>query len=185
MANGSVLPKTARLNITTIKFASSDLANTLQERVDISVANGLKKVYIGKPYSLAFKVGEPVLVYRKYTGTGGRPGYKSVITTYCVATRIEKIKVNGRAQYSYDQFLRMVGSKSVYNEDELKERYDTWASLTLIELLAGITKKFYFSYYSGKDKAIAYKLKNVVIYEKPKAFSDYGIRQAPQSFVYL
>ena len=116
-------------------FASSDLANTLQERVDISVANGLKKVYIGKPYSLAFKVGEPVLVYRKYTGTGGRPGYKSVITTYCVATRIEKIKVNGRAQYSYDQFLRMVGNKSVYNEDELKEKYDTWASLTLIELL--------------------------------------------------
>ena len=61
-------------------FASSDLANTLQERVDISVANG-------------------------------------------------------RVQYSYDQFLRMVGNKSVYNEDELKEKYDTWASLTLIELL--------------------------------------------------
>ena len=50
---------------------------------------------------------------------------------------------------------------------------------------AGITKKFYFSYYAGKDKAIAYKLKDVVIYEKPKALSDYGIRQAPQSFVYL
>ena len=29
----------------------------------------------------------------------------------------------------------MVGNKSVYNEDELKEKYDTWASLTLIELL--------------------------------------------------
>jgi len=116
-------------------FASSDLANTLQERVDISVANGLKKVYIGKPYSLAFRVGEPVLVYRKYTGANGRPGYKSVITTYCVATRIEKIKINGRAQYSYDQFLHMVGNKSVYNENELKEKYDTWASLTLIELL--------------------------------------------------
>ncbi len=50
---------------------------------------------------------------------------------------------------------------------------------------AGITKKFYFSYYAGKDKAIAYKLKDVVIYEKPKALSDYGIHQAPQSFVYL
>ena len=116
-------------------FASSDLANTLQERVDISVANGLKKVYIGKPYSLAFRVGEPVLIYRKYTGANGRPGYKSVITTYCVATRIEKIKINGRAQYSYDQFLHMVGNKSVYNENELKEKYDTWVSLTLIELL--------------------------------------------------
>ena len=50
---------------------------------------------------------------------------------------------------------------------------------------AGITKKFYFSYYAGKDKAMAFKLKDVVIYEKPKALSDYGIRQAPQSFVYL
>lgn len=50
---------------------------------------------------------------------------------------------------------------------------------------AGITKKFYFSYYAGKDIAIAYKLRNVIIYEKPKKLSDFGISQAPQSFVYL
>jgi predicted transcriptional regulator len=50
---------------------------------------------------------------------------------------------------------------------------------------AGITRKFYFSYYAGKDKAIAYKLKDVKIYETPKELSDYGVRQAPQSFVYL
>lgn len=50
---------------------------------------------------------------------------------------------------------------------------------------AGITKKFYFSYYAGKDKAIAYKLKDVVEYETPKYLSEYGLNQAPQSFVYL
>lgn len=50
---------------------------------------------------------------------------------------------------------------------------------------AGITKKFYFAYYAGKDTAVAYKLKNVVIYDTPKKLSDYGIGQAPQSFVYL
>ena len=50
---------------------------------------------------------------------------------------------------------------------------------------AGITKKFYLSYYAGKDKAIAYKLKDVEIYETPKALSDYGIHQAPQSFMYI
>ena len=116
-------------------FAYSELANTLQERVDLRVANGLKKVYIGKPYSLAFKVGEPVLIYRKYTGTDGRPGYKSVITSYCVATRVEKIKANGQALCTYDEFLHMVGNKSVYDEDELKIKYEIWASLTLIELL--------------------------------------------------
>ena len=134
-------------------FASSDLANTLQERVDISVANGLKKVYIGKPYSLAFKVGEPVLVYRKYTGTDSRPGYKSVITTYCIATRIEKIKSGGRALYSYDQFLRMVGNKSVYTQDELKIKYDTWDSLTLIELL-------YYGYFGAGNNVNWVWLKN-------------------------
>ena len=29
------------------------------------------------------------------------------------------------------------------------------------------------------------KLKDVVVYDTPKELSDYGIRQAPQSFVYL
>ena len=42
-----------------------------------------------------------------------------------------------------------------------------------------------FSYYAGKDKAIAYKLKDVIVYDTPKELSDYGISQAPQSFVYL
>lgn len=134
-------------------FAYSDLANTLQERIDTSVANGLKKVYIGSPYNLAFKVGEPVLVYRKYTGTNGRPGYKSVITTYCIATRIEKIKMHNQAQYSYEQFLRMVGNKSVYNEYELKEKYDTWKSLTLIELL-------YYGYFGEGNNVNWVWLKN-------------------------
>lgn len=116
-------------------FAYSDLANTLQERVDKHVANGLKKVYIGSPFNLAFKVGEPVLIYRKYTGSGGLKGYKSVITSYCVATRIEQIKLNNRRLYSYDDFIRMVGNKSVYSGSELKSMYDSVDNLTLIELL--------------------------------------------------
>lgn len=125
-------------------FAYSDLANTLQERVDISVANGLKKVYLGNPYSHALKVGEPVLIYRKYTGDRGKPGYKSVITSYCIATRIEKIRTAGIARFSYDEFLRMVGNKSVYDKYELKTQYDTWANLTLIELL-------YYGYFGARN----------------------------------
>lgn len=55
----------------------------------------------------------------------------------------------------------------------------------IAKMAAGITKKFYFSYYAGKDKAVAYKLKDVMIYDTPKSLSDYGISQAPQSFIYL
>lgn len=50
---------------------------------------------------------------------------------------------------------------------------------------AGITKKFFFSYYQGKSQAFAYKLKNVKVYDTPKSLSDYGLKQAPQSYVYV
>ena len=55
----------------------------------------------------------------------------------------------------------------------------------IAKMAAGITKKFYFSYYAGKDKAVAYKLRDVIIYDTPKKLSDYGVSQPPQSFVYL
>ena len=116
-------------------FASSELANTLQERVDISVANGLKKVYIGSPISLSFNVGEPVFIFRRYTGNQGRPAFKSCLTTFCIATRIEKIKNAGRTLISYEQYRHLVGNKSVYDEQQLRMKYDTLPSLTLIELL--------------------------------------------------
>lgn len=116
-------------------FASSELANTLQERVDRSVANGLKKVYIGSPYSLAFQVGDPVFVYRKFTGTRGRPGYKSCITSYCLVTRIERIKTRGRELMSYEQYRHIIGNKSVFSDQDLIEKYNSSDDLTLIELL--------------------------------------------------
>ena len=50
---------------------------------------------------------------------------------------------------------------------------------------AGITNNFYFTYNAGKTKAIAYKLKDIVVYETPKMLSDYGVSKAPQSFLYL
>ena len=134
-------------------FASSELANTLQERVDISVANGLKKVYLGSPHSLGFRVGEPVFIYRKYTGDHGKPGFKSCITTYCIATRIEKVKSSGRALMTYDQFRHMVGNKSVYDDQQLRTKYDTLTNLTLIELL-------YYGYFGAGNNVNWVWLKN-------------------------
>lgn len=50
---------------------------------------------------------------------------------------------------------------------------------------AGITRTKYYKYYYGYDKAVAYKLKNVIAYDPPKKLSDYGIEHVPQSFIYL
>ncbi len=115
-------------------FAYSELANTIQERVDLSVANGLKKVYIGNGANVGFREGEPVFIYRKFTGTGQK-GFKSVITGYCIATKIQKIRSGGRPLVSYEEFMRMIGNKSVFDEFELRTKYETSSTLMFIELL--------------------------------------------------
>lgn len=50
---------------------------------------------------------------------------------------------------------------------------------------AGISEGFYYSYYEGRDKAIALKLVNVEVFDTPRNLSDYGLRCAPQSYAYV
>jgi predicted transcriptional regulator len=50
---------------------------------------------------------------------------------------------------------------------------------------AGIRYSFYRSYYKGKKKAVAYKLRNICAYQEPRSLSDYGVDYPPQSFIYL
>lgn len=50
---------------------------------------------------------------------------------------------------------------------------------------SGISADFFFKYYEGKEKAVAYKLVNINKFDEPKTLADYGISAAPQSFVYV
>lgn len=50
---------------------------------------------------------------------------------------------------------------------------------------SGISRKKYREYFKGCNRAYAYKLGQVTIYKKKLQLSDIGIKQAPQSFVYL
>ena len=50
---------------------------------------------------------------------------------------------------------------------------------------SGISKKFFDKYFKDKEVAYAYKLGEIKVFETPKTLSDFGIRTAPQSFVYV
>ncbi len=50
---------------------------------------------------------------------------------------------------------------------------------------SGITYSFFRKYYKGKKKAVAYHLKNIVVYEKPLSLEDIGVSCAPQSYRYI
>ena len=50
---------------------------------------------------------------------------------------------------------------------------------------SGITKEFFMSYFRGKEKANAIKIKRFIKLKEPKPLSWVGTRNAPQSFAYI
>ena len=50
---------------------------------------------------------------------------------------------------------------------------------------AGIDKKFFDRYYSGREQAVAYILGCVKQFDAPRQLIDYGVKTAPQSYVYI
>lgn len=50
---------------------------------------------------------------------------------------------------------------------------------------SGINKEFFDEYFEGKEIAYAYKLGKIKVYDEPKTLLEYGIKAAPQSFVYI
>lgn len=72
-------------------FPFSELKNVTQKSVELSVANGLSKIYVGAASKVNYNIGEPVLIYRKYNGPGSRM-YKSCITSFCMITDIIQVK---------------------------------------------------------------------------------------------
>lgn len=50
---------------------------------------------------------------------------------------------------------------------------------------SGISKAFFDEYFSGRDTAYAIKISNIHFFNKPKELIDFGVKKAPQSFMYI
>lgn len=92
-----------------------------------------------------------------------------------------KEKVDKIVIYSTFPVMKVVGEADV--DDVIVDKPESVWDIT--SEYSGITKLFFDRYYKNKDKAVAYKLSNVIKYEQPKSLSNYGIKCAPQSFVYI
>ena len=49
----------------------------------------------------------------------------------------------------------------------------------------GIEEKDYFRYFANRNKAYAYQICNLVIYQEAIPLSSLGIKKAPMSFMYI
>ncbi len=92
-----------------------------------------------------------------------------------------------RADVTRIVFYASSPQKQVVGEAEIAEILeDTPANVwKQAKNAAGVSKKFFDSYYAGKTTAIAYRLKNVQVYDEPRTLESYKIKNAPQSYVYL
>ncbi len=77
--------------------------------------------------------------------------------------------------------------KQIVGEAEIEEilEGDVLTVWRMTKKHSGITYKFFRKYYKGKKTAIAYRLKNLVIYERPLTLEDIGVSCAPQSYRYI
>lgn len=83
--------------------------------------------------------------------------------------------------YSTNPIMRVVGEAEV--EDVLIDEPEAIWEKT--KKKSGINKNFFDQYFGDRDKAVAYKLKNVIKYAEPKELKEYGVVSAPQSFQYV
>lgn len=137
-------------------FAYSELANNrsdLQNKIGNSVSNGLSKIYVGKAPVQNHKVGEPILIYRKDTTGGYGTKYRSCITSYAVVTDVIQAKSNGHYHMSFDDLIKRIGNKSVFNKEELQRQYNEYYSVSIVELL-------YYGYFGAGHNVNVNWLKN-------------------------
>lgn len=92
-----------------------------------------------------------------------------------------KRKVDKILIYSTTPIMKVVGEAEV--EDILIDDPEKIWEKT--KKTSGINKEFFDKYYIGRSLAVAYKLKNIIRYRKPRELSEYGIANAPQSFQYV
>ena len=52
-------------------------------------------------------------------------------------------------------------------------------------MYGGISKDKFYKYYENSNYAVAYEIEKVILYDKSKSLKDYGINNAPQSYVYI
>jgi L-amino acid N-acyltransferase YncA len=116
-------------------FPYSELAREFHDAFTSAAANGVTKMYIGAVGQVATAPGHPILIYRRHTGNVGSPGFKSVVTSYCVVTDVVYIKQRGRSLLTYDEYRNRVKNKSVFSDDRIRAYYTDNDNLALIEMV--------------------------------------------------
>lgn len=106
--------------------------------------------------------------------------------------------LNGTKKYEYRKYpcKQKPDKILIYSTSPVKKIVGEVAVLDIIRLQkdqlweitkehGAINEKDFKTYYNNTDIAIAYKLGEVTEYDKYKEISEFGLKQPPQSFIYI
>jgi len=105
----------------------------------------------------------------------------SGIKKYEYRRKAAKKDVSSIIIYETTPIKRVVAEAEILEVLELPVK-ELWE---LTKDASGISEDFYLSYFNGRQVAYAYKLGKVTKYSEPKSLTEFGIKSAPQSFVYI
>jgi hypothetical protein len=153
-------------------FPYSEIAGNNREIVEATAGNGITKVFVGAPYTAVhYFAGEPVMVYRRFTGDGQK-GFKSVVTSYGTITKVDVIKDKSKAVISLEEYLKQAGNKSVFSSDELTALYNGKNTLVMVEIV--------YNGYFGKGHNVIYNdMKNSGLFDD----HPYNIEYSKEQFI--
>ena len=112
------------------------------------------------------------------------PGYVREIVNgskrYEYRTKVAKKDVDKLIIYATSPIMKVIGEAGILDvlalsPDELWEETKEFS---------GITKGCFDNYFKNGKIAYAYKLGKIKVYDEPKELSEFGLKSAPQSFVY-
>lgn len=92
-----------------------------------------------------------------------------------------KEKIDSIIIYSTSPIMRVVAEVEV--KDVIEDTPQVVWNKT--RKAAGIDKIFFDRYYNGRNTAVAYVLGEVRKFASPRFLADYGVKAAPQSYVYV
>ena len=106
--------------------------------------------------------------------------------------------INGTKKYEYRKIAARqdVSSIIIYETTPIK-RIVAEAEIAEVIMLppeelweqtkeaSGISKAFFDKYFKNREMAYAYRLGKVKVFDTPKTLLEYGVKAAPQSFIYI
>lgn len=152
-------------------FPYSELAGQATASSVISAGNGVSKVYLANPGGdFAISPSNPIVVYRKFTGSGPKT-FKSAATSFCLVTGVRRFRRGGRNLESVEDLLSFVRNRSVFTEDEIRDWYEDSRNLTVIEML-------YLGYFGAGNNVTNRTLVEAGLFPT----YPYAIRYSPAEF---